>query len=439
MTDYNSQPKTIIAPDSQEVYSALQSMSSVVLCGRNNSGKSFVLRRLTQQMSKTAFYLGPARYRNFTLLGTPNLNTTRKQQRQNELLTKLNKADENVDVVSEDLAETIAELTDSERELLFDLLGQLLGSKPKIESVFPENSMSRKYVSVDGYNLSFTSSGFRLVAILLTPFFLHTTCTTFLIDEPEIGLSPEIQAKLSDFLLDEEKRAEFFPHIKSIILATHSPIFLDRSNLRNNFFVDRTGLQISIRKITTIQDLNTLQFFLLGNRFETLFLPSAIVFVEGQTDYDYLSHVISLRYPDSLVSVTHCGSDSKIRDSVYIAQQMLTDIRRSPYAERMFVVIDRVHATGLTEHLIKMGISKDNIIVWDSNGIEYVYPTHLLERRFGGKIENLTISGDEVSGNGLTVRKKELADFIVQNLDGTDSLPDELNEKLLKRLDSILH
>ena len=267
---------------------------------------------------------------------------------------------------------------------------------------------------------------------------LDADYSTFLIDEPELGLSPEIQGVFSDFLFDEKKREEFFPHIKSVILATHSPIFLDRKVIGNNYFVDRTKHDISIRRLSTVQEINSLQFLLLGNRFETLFLPSALLLVEGSCDYDYLNRLIALRYPLSLISVIRCDGDARIREVVNVARQMLTDIQRSPYADRMFVVLDSVHGTGLVEHLTKMGVKPSNVIVWDSNGIEYVYPRSLLEKCFGAN-GRLEINGDRVSANGITRTKKELAGFIVQNITSADELPEELNEKLLKLLEAVLY
>jgi predicted ATPase len=68
-----------------------------------------------------------------------------------------------------------------------------------IQQTHPTNSMSQKYISVDGYNLAYQGSGFRLAAVLLACL-VDADQTTLIIDEPELGLSPEIQATLADFL-----------------------------------------------------------------------------------------------------------------------------------------------------------------------------------------------------------------------------------------------
>ncbi len=123
------------------------------------------------------------------------------------------------------------------------------------------------------------SSGFRLCIYLLAVL-LDDTFDSFLIDEPELGISPELQYELAYILLNEENRKIHFPHIRHLILATHSSIFLDTSSMYNNYMIQRNGNEISIKKTTDISELRNIHFFLLGNRFETLSLPSAIVLVE---------------------------------------------------------------------------------------------------------------------------------------------------------------
>jgi hypothetical protein len=66
----------------------------------------------------------------------------------------------NLDNSPIDLAQTIAQLSDDQRNSLFALLDRLLGSQTSIQQTHPTNSMSQKYVSVDGYNLVYQSSGF---------------------------------------------------------------------------------------------------------------------------------------------------------------------------------------------------------------------------------------------------------------------------------------
>jgi predicted ATPase len=266
MADYTTPPSTTLDSATEALLPALRSARLAVLCGRNNTGTSFLLRRFLQEVGETAFYLGPARYFNFNLFGAYSYRQNRRQQRYAQILNHLRSSSHNLDNSSIDLAQTIAELSDVQRAKLFVLLNRLFDSHTSIEQTHPTNSMSQKYVSVDGYNLAYQSSGFRLAAVLLACL-VDEDQTTFIIDEPELGLSPEIQATIADFLYDDAQRQQYFAHVRSLIVATHSPLFLDRKSVSSNYSISRVGQTISIKQLTTIQDLNSLQFLLLGNRF----------------------------------------------------------------------------------------------------------------------------------------------------------------------------
>ena len=170
--------------------------------------------------------------------------------------------------------------------------------------------MSQKYISCGGHNLSFTSSGFRLITTLVTSL-LDTDYDTYLIDEPETALSPREQGILADFLFDRTHRARYFPHIKTLVFATHSTIFLDRRHIANNYTVEKLGDEIAVRRVETQTEFNRIHFFLLGNRFETLYLPSMIILVEGKTDHAFINTVLSKRLPNHQFSIINANSDNK--------------------------------------------------------------------------------------------------------------------------------
>jgi len=223
-----------------------------------------------------------------------------------------------------------------------------------------------------------------------------------------------------------------------IVLATHSPIFLDRLTFRNNYVVERTGSDILIRQVTSLQQLNSLQFLLLGNRFETLFLPSAILLVEGKTDHAFLSRLVALKFPSSLISVVHCGDDSRLRQVLNIAVQMLTDLRKSPYADRIFVITDAVHGSGLREHLKRSGVLEENIVIWSQNGIEFLYPREILAQRFG-QFTELEIQDDRVGANDIWDTKAGVCEYVVARLTDQTELHHELVEKLVAPLKRLLY
>src|SRR6185312_13351937 len=309
---------------------------------------------------------------------------------------------------------------------------KLLGVELEWRQTVENNSMSQKYISCGGHNISYTSSGFRLIATLVTSL-LDTDYDTFLIDEPELGISPEAQGILADFLFDQRHRAKYFPHIKTIVFATHSTIFLDRTRITNNYTVEKVGDEISIYPIQNQADFNSVHFFLLGNRFETLYLPSAIVLVEGKCDDKFVERVLALRYPASQISVIPANSDTRIKEVLNVAKGILADIQRSPYRDRIFVILDSVHSAGLPDQLITMGIPSDNIVVWPKNGIEFYYPPALIDTIFGAG-DDITIDGDVISRNGISHNKVALVGKVSSMLQADTEMHEEFETRFLQRL-----
>jgi hypothetical protein len=429
MYEYDQRPSTHFTASAQALLAKIRDSEYVVFVGRNNCGKSFLLKTLTQQWGQTASYLGPARYQNFNLLGYYTPNSDRQSQRWHEFLNQWNQQQQNIDNSPVNLQQAIAELTDSQRSTLIEMIELLLGTRMEIKETVLGNSMSQKYISCNGHNISYTSSGFRLIATLLTSL-LNTDCDTFLIDEPELGISPEAQGVLADFLFDKTHRAKYFPHIRAIVFATHSTVFLDRRNIGNNYKVSKDADEIDLRQVSTLGELNKVHFFLLGNRFETLYLPSVIILVEGKCDHRFIERAASLRFPNSQLSVISANSDSRIKEVLTIAGGLLTDIQRSPYRDRIFVVLDSVHSASLPEQLEKMGVTPENIVKWPLNGIEHFYPPSLVDSIFPGS-GALEISGDRVSRGGLEYSKNELVDKIVALLEPSTPHHPDFERQLL--------
>ncbi len=326
------------------------------------------------------------------------------------------------------LQQAIAELSDARRSSLQEIVKLLLGTDMEILQTVPDNSISQKYISTGGHNLSYSSSGFRLITTLVTSL-LDNEYDTFLIDEPELGISPEAQGILADFLFDRQHRATYFAHVKTLIPATHSTIFLDRKNISNNFMVEKKGDEISVTQATTQADLNRIHFFLLGNRFETLYLPSLILVVEGKSDRAFVQRVLSIRFPNQQFSVISANSDNRVKEMFNTAKNLLTNIQRSPYRERIIAILDSVHCQDLQPTLESMGMLKENIVVWSGNGIEYVYPPSILDEIYGAG-DQITIAGDSVTRNGMSHSKSDLSDMVCARITPNTQMSQEFERFL---------
>jgi hypothetical protein len=429
---YDQRPGTRVAESSLPMLQRIRESEYSVLVGRNNCGKSYLLKSLTTQWGQRASYLGPARYQNFNLLGYYTPNRNRRDERWRQFMQHWNQQQQNIDNSPLNLQQAIAELTDIQRSSLAEIVELLLGLRLEIRHTAEDNSMSQKYISAGDHNISYTSSGFRLITTLVTSL-LDSEYDTFLIDEPELGISPEAQGVLADFLFDREHRAKYFPHVKTLVMATHSTIFLDRRHIINNYTVTKRGDEIQLQPVASQAELNSVHFFLLGNRFETLYLPSAIILVEGKTDHRFIERVVAVRFPHVQMSVIAANSDSRIQEVLSVAKGVLADLQRSPYHDRIFVVLDSVHQAGLPDQLTRMGVKAENIVKWSHNGIEYLYPPAIMDRIFGvgGQI---TIDGDAVTRNGITHKKGELLEKILAAVDSTTTMHPEFESLFLTPL-----
>ncbi|MDO6595596.1 hypothetical protein Q4512_01645 [Oceanihabitans sp. 2_MG-2023] len=432
---FDQKPNTVFSENAIKMIEKIKGSDYSVLVGRNNCGKSFLLKTITQSLGKQASYIGPARYNNFNTLGHYTPNRNKKDDRFRHFLQQWQRENQNFDNSPINLQQAIAQLNDNQRIQLFQIIEDLLGSKLNIEYIVPENTMSQKYVSCDGHNISYTSSGLRLITTLVTCL-IDDDYDTYLIDEPELGISPEAQGILADFLFNRDTRKKYFPHIKRLILATHSTIFLDRLNLANNYSLIKEGDIIDIKQTQTISDFNNIHFFLLGNRLEALYLPSSIILTEGKCDQHFISKVLETKYPDLQFSVINANSDSRIKEIVNIAGSLFKDLQKSPYRTRIIAVLDKVHDTSVEQTLIKAGIPKENIIIWNENGIEYVYPESIINVIYGSG-NTIEIKEDLVSKNGIDYKKWELCQNVVSKINSDTKFSQEMKSKFFDTIERI--
>ena len=258
-----------------------------------------------------------------------------------------------------------------------------------------------------------------------------------LIDEPEIGLSPNIQAILARFLYDPEYRQRYFPHLRQLYIATHSHLFLDRSIFSNNFVVTKAGPVISAKSVQSIGEFHHLQFNMLGNDLESIFLPSSIVIVEGDSDVVFLSKVVQIYIPNRKVAIVRAGGDGEVQNKLNVIKEAFGDLEASPYRNRLFVVLDEKYSVRL-ERIEKQGVPKQNIIVWSKNGIEYYYPPEFVAQAFRCDVAELNkcdFECDPIEFNGIRKSKNELAQFVSEGLTTAHSLHTEV-KRLLGQIES---
>ncbi|MBS0380754.1 MAG: hypothetical protein JSS29_19920 [Proteobacteria bacterium] len=116
---------------------------------------------------------------------------------------------------------------------------------------------------------------------------------------------------------------------------------------------------------------------------------------------------------------------------MHTAKELLGDLQTSPYRDRVIVILDSVHSSGLKSKIVQAGVPERNVVVWPKNGIEYFYPPDIMNRIFGEGGE-ISIEGDTVSRNGISFNKGELVSRVVAATTETTIMHPTFTEQVLK-------
>jgi hypothetical protein len=421
-------------PTVEAFHAAREGELTTVLSGPNNCGKTLLLKQLFLLVGHDGYLIACNRFSHIDILNTRQAEAYEYRRyydnfSQNYYMSRQNSEDNELK-----LEQVITSLKDKQREKLFSACKDLLGNEFSLKRTDPENMFSPFYVDMDGENLRYGSSGTRLLLTLLG-ILLDERFAVLLIDEPEIGLSPRIQAVLARFLYDQERRRQFCPHLRQIYVATHSHLFLDRDVLANNHVVTKVGNIVSIRPVRSVADYHQLQFNMLGNELETISLPSAIVLVEGESDATFLGKVVQLHVPDRKVSIVRAEGEGEVLKKLNFFKEAFGDLATSPYRDRLFVVLDKQISVRIPR-IEGQGVPNDNIVLLSQNGIEYFYPAELVATIFRCTVEEVRkwkFETDAMDFNGIRKTKKELAQCVADALTGAHRLHSEI-EALVGRI-----
>ncbi len=138
-----------------------------------------------------------------------------------------------------------------------------------------------------------------------------------LIDEPELHLHADLQKKLFLFLKNAKSQA---------ILSTHSHLLIDKTDFSNNHILEEINDCVVEKKADQL-DVSDLQFRLLGNSLDDLYIPERIILVEGIHDSRLLKKcLLLLRYKNLEVQFVEVGGKDNIPDKAEKYDQLITKI-----------------------------------------------------------------------------------------------------------------
>jgi predicted ATPase len=421
-------PRVTVTPSPEDFWARRMSASTTVLCGPNNCGKTFMLKQLYMEAGHGSYLLGTNRFSHVGVINTRLTDQAEYRQHYENFQNSFYLTEENKEENSRNLEQILTGLDDAQLDKLFAACKDLLGNTFSIRQVSLNNRFSPFYIDMDGERLAVGSSGTRLLLTLLGILF-DSRYTTVLIDEPELGLSPRIQVALARLLFDSSQRKARLAHLKSVFIATHSHLLLDRAAFSNNYIVTKRANNIVVNRVSSASEFNHLQFNLLGNELEALFLPSSIVLVEGESDATFLGQVFQLHLPERKVALVRGGGDGDAQRKLNVLSDAFGDIATSPFRARTFVLLDKKNSVRM-DRIVKLGILRENISVLAHNGIEQYYPKELVAVAFRcttSEVERVDLEVDPIEFNGIRRTKKELADWISPQITLETKLDPELD------------
>jgi predicted ATPase len=416
-----------------------------VFFGKNNSGKTSVLVGACNSfMNKNHFimdYLGLNRIHTESTYKyeLEDLDKYQRddQQRENRKRRSGNSVGQNQ---SFDWLEELALQDPETREKIITWMNEYFETW-SFEEIKKSRYSSGLEVKVNNVSPLEQGTGAKAVLSLIIQLF-NPHVTLLAIDEPELGLEPRMQKIVFQAIKQASRGANGFP-LKRVLLATHSHLFLDRRDIRNNFSIQKVEGVVNITQLKEAEELHTATYKLLGSNPSDLFFPSNVIIVEGRSDRIFLNGIYQLGKRQGLFISENLafhfldGYDKLKVGSEAIAQMLKTQSYVPVYRERICGLFDRPHRKGkLLQEVQDLfnDSNKERFVVLDKPAIEFYYPLAAINEAFN---TSLTIEEYErivqqyldgvqekppYTGNflGEEISKVTLAEKIIQHLNLRD-------------------
>jgi hypothetical protein len=141
---------------------------------------------------------------------------------------------------------------------------------------------------------------------------------------------------LRDLLVDESEE-------RSLLVASHSHLFLNRHDFAHNYLVRAEGEVVSATPVGNDQVMHELVFRLLGNSTTDLFFPGNYLVVEGASDQVISERVLQLLgHPPGSVKVLAAQGIGRAQRMIQGVIDSLTPfvVHDSPYAGTVVALVD---------------------------------------------------------------------------------------------------
>ncbi len=189
------------------------------------------------------------------------------------------------------------------------------------------------------------------------------------IEEPENHLHPDISRGFLKFLKELSRETQ-------ILIVTHSPIFVDKIDIQNNWIIWKEGKETAARRIENRDDFKLI-LWELGVVPSDIYLKDFVIFVEGGTEKEAVLPIfaqkLGLESIEDKVAIISVGGESQLKNHLRIWLEIVK------YAPVDYLVILDKHGEELAFKLIKeMGVKKEKFVILEKRCIEDYYPIDIL-------------------------------------------------------------
>jgi len=226
------------------------------------------------------------------------------------------------------------------------------------------------------------------------------------IEEPELHTHPELARKLLNVFKQLTKNGV------QIFITTHSPIFVDHTELGTTWIVKKIGKETTVIRIKESEDLRDL-IFELGIRPSDIFFANALLFVEGETDrvvFPIWAEKLgmALNPPNVSIIPVHGKARGRYMLDVFIDASKAANI---PY----FMILDKNAENDVKKFVGKnFLIPEKNLFILKRGSIEDYYPKDTLVEAFE-KVCGTSLNEDEIRKISEIPRQEELERLLERN------------------------
>jgi len=159
----------------------------------------------------------------------------------------------------------------------------------------------------------------------------------FFIDEGELHLHPTAQRKLKNALLELSQKGD------QVFINTHSSVLVvDEPENQSIFKVEKINKETNVTPVNQIEK-PYIVYELLGGSPSDLLLPKNFLIVEGKSDLEFLSKVVSRHYADKPVIqiIPADGDIYQVARSFNAIEQIFKPIETSIYKDKVVIIVDK--------------------------------------------------------------------------------------------------